>query len=114
MVNKHYGCPTSYPKLDKQLIKACTYRVAASVAPGPGSSVAFTNTEAHYLLVEQQFCGLGLERSTAEVYERLIRSNKDRVGEVWLDGKSVSGFYFATDSSPLDLPLHLLLPQALP
>lgn len=92
MVNRHGGSPPVYPKLDKQLLTACTYRVAASAAPTRAPSPAGgvrAIPEAHYDLVERRFGDLGRRKETAEVYERVVRVNKDRVGEIWLDGKSV-------------------------
>lgn len=32
---------------------------------------------------------LGRDRTAAEVYERIVRADGRRVGEIWLDGKSV-------------------------
>lgn len=75
---------------------ACTYRVASSAAPTRAASPAPsptspTKAEApQYALEEESFGSLGQDRDTAEVYERMVRSDKNRIGEIWLDGKSVS------------------------
>lgn len=82
-----------YPKLDKHLLRACTYRVAASAAPtrvpSPVSG-AQDQPEAHYALLEKRLGDLGRERQTSEAYERIVKTDTRRVGEIWLDGKSVS------------------------
>lgn len=95
-VHAHHGQPPVFPRLERQLVAACTYRVAASAAPTRAASPAPsptspTKAEApRYVLEDEDFGSLGQDRDTAEVYERIVRSDAGRIGEIWLDGKSVS------------------------
>ncbi|EKC99887.1 4-amino-4-deoxychorismate synthase [Trichosporon asahii var. asahii CBS 8904] len=93
-VHEYHGQPPVFPRLERQLVAACTYRVASSAAPTRAASPAPsptspTKAEApQYALEEESFGSLGQDRDTAEVYERMVRSDKNRIGEIWLDGKS--------------------------
>lgn len=83
-----------YPRLEKQIVSACTYRVAASAAPtrstSPVPGLNPVREKARLQLAERRFADLGKERETSEIYERVLRTEENRVGEIWLDGKSVS------------------------
>lgn len=89
-VNEHHGAPPVFPRLNHQLVKACTYRVAASASAAPTRAPSPSGPGlAQYVLRERLLDG-GRERETAEIYERIVRADTARVGEIWLDGKSVS------------------------
>ncbi|KLT43908.1 putative 4-amino-4-deoxychorismate synthase [Cutaneotrichosporon oleaginosum] len=89
-VHEHHGAPPVFPRLEHRLVKACTYRVAASASAAPTRAPSPTGPGlAQYALRERKLAG-GLERETAEIYERVVRADNARVGEIWLDGKSPS------------------------
>ncbi|GMK56278.1 hypothetical protein CspeluHIS016_0301180 [Cutaneotrichosporon spelunceum] len=89
-VHAHYGGPPVFPRLESQLVKACTYRVAASASAAPTRAPSPTGPGfAQYTLQERKL-GSGADRQTAEIYERVVRADTSRVGEIWLDGKSPS------------------------
>ncbi|WOO84553.1 Para-aminobenzoate synthase [Vanrija pseudolonga] len=93
-VHEFHHCPPVYPRLEKQIVSACTYRVAASAAPtrstSPVPGLNPVREKARLQLAERRFGDLGKERETSEIYERVVRTETNRVGEIWLDGKSPS------------------------
>ncbi len=89
-VHAHHDSPPVFPRLEHQLVKACTYRVAASASAAPTRAPSPTGPGlAQYALYDRRLEG-GLERETSDMYERIVRADTERVGEIWLDGKSVS------------------------
>ena len=90
-VHAFHSSPPVFPRLERQLVSACTYRVAASAAPTRAASPVEGRPEptGRFSLVERRFGDLGKDRATAEIYERIVRSDESKIGEVWLDGKSV-------------------------
>ena len=112
-VHVSHSLPPSYPPLAEHVLSSCAYRVAArglrkvgqasrSASPFPTppisrsasqASIPESSKAASLRLVEHSFGDHGRDLATEVVFEHLIRSRKGKeraIGEVWLDGKSVS------------------------
>ena len=97
--------PSFCPGLSDEIKTACTYRVAAGpskprvpvhIWPTPPNSQSASESSTHestLKLQEKRFGQTGINLKSEDVFAALVRSRKGKeraVGEVWLDGETVS------------------------
>ncbi|ORX35180.1 ADC synthase [Kockovaella imperatae] len=121
-VHRIYNHPASYPRLETEILDSCAYRIATRqaksavstqnseiprklpslpVEPRASSTHASTSRAAShqtssarraFSLVERSFEESGRHRSTADIFDSVIRCRASlksgAMGEIWLDGES--------------------------
>lgn len=110
-VHQHHSQPPTYPALKERIVSSCAYRVSASglitngrntplstsTYPSPPGTPPLRHLalmdrlrQARYKLEERRLGAVGRDWTTLDAFERLVREQDVGIGQVWLDGQSVS------------------------
>jgi hypothetical protein len=120
-VHQHHSRPPTSPPLKEHIVSSCAYRVSASglstngrntplsTYPSPRGTPPLRHLalgerlqRTGYVLKEKEFGGIGRDWTTSDAFEALVRKDISGIGQVWLDGQSVS-------HQPLPLELQLTI-----
>ncbi|RXK38379.1 para-aminobenzoate synthetase [Tremella mesenterica] len=121
-VHRNNSRPVSYNLLPEHILNSCSYRIAAVKRqsnpykthatpplptppisrPASQHSFAESSRISQLSLVEKPFGDLGRDVPTELIFHRLIRSRKgkERIGDIWLDGKTVGQSRCLKEASP--------------